>query len=238
MAVISGDLSSVCLLDVIEEACLMPQSLTANISTPRLKGIIVVKDGRVIHAMSSNQKGEDALIQLLKLKEGDFKLEPSATDFQQTISSEWTSLLRKADAAVDIAEKKDDPEGLGVEPSVGLKPSGEPSEINTLFHSIPGVILATEINEDGKVVDRSGLGNANACQRMASFMLRVAEDLGTVTEMGGATKMAIKGSEVLFVQQGTGNSIISAFFNAKWSPGRAYRSLDRAIMELNEKRKQ
>lgn len=214
----------------------MPQSLTVSITTAVEKGIIVVKDGRVIHARSSQFKGKKALFELLRLQQGKFSLEPTATTFQHTIKTKWEKLLKQCDAVIDKATTKENPLELGVEPSLGLKPNGEMSEIDPVFRKVPGIILAAEISEEGEVLDRSGLGNASAAKRMASFMMRVATDLSTILDQGGPSKVSIKGDDILFVQQGTGNSLIAAFFNAKWSPGRAYRSIDRSVIELKELR--
>lgn len=236
MAISSGKLDSISMLDLIEEACLLPKSYTINLSSNRLKGIIVIKNGRVVHAQSSDKRGEEALFELLALKDGDFVLEEQAFVFQKTIHRDWKELLEHCDEELDKPEFKENPESMGVEPTVRMKPSGEASELDEVFQKIPGVLLSVELNANREVLDRSGLGNTDSAREMAAFLGPVTGELNKILKMGEARKIAIKGSHVLFFQQRMRESTVAVFFDSKSSAGKAYRSMDDAVKRLEEKR--
>ncbi len=98
-----GVLRRVGLMDVIQMECLAANSSVLEVSSPDLRGEIVIRNGSIIHAWAGPLTGEPALYRLLSLRGGQFVLRPFVEPPQPTLAGSWESLLIEAARRQDEA---------------------------------------------------------------------------------------------------------------------------------------
>ena len=102
-----GVLRRVGLQDVIQMECLGRNSAIVEVKAGRHQGRIYIKDGRIVHAVVGDRKGEDAFLHLLGLRRGEFVMKTFAEPPEQTIDTSYEMLLMEAarvqDEAADAA---------------------------------------------------------------------------------------------------------------------------------------
>jgi CheY-like chemotaxis protein len=102
-----GVLRRVGLTDVIQMECLGMKSSVLEISGPRHRGRVFIRDGAIIHAEAGDRQGEEALNFLLTLSGGEFRLAPFSPPPRESISGQWEFLLMEA------ARVRDESQGMG-----------------------------------------------------------------------------------------------------------------------------
>ena len=91
-----GVLRQVGLSDVIQIECLSGNSSVLEVSGGSQRGFIFIKSGRIIHALMTRWKGEEALNRILALNGGEFSLKAYNEPPEITIDAGWESLLMEA----------------------------------------------------------------------------------------------------------------------------------------------
>jgi CheY-like chemotaxis protein len=91
-----GMLRRVGLQDVIQMECLSRNSSILEISDRKLTGQVYIEDGRIIHAVVGEVKGEAAFQKLLALPGGSFELQHFKAPGERTIEGQWEFLLMEA----------------------------------------------------------------------------------------------------------------------------------------------
>jgi CheY-like chemotaxis protein len=91
-----GVLRQVGLAEVLQLECLGRKSLVLEVTTAGSSGRIYVHDGSIVHAEIEEKTGEPALVRLLGLKGGEFKIHPYTPPARQTIDGYWESLMMEA----------------------------------------------------------------------------------------------------------------------------------------------
>ncbi|MEI9865927.1 MAG: response regulator [Limisphaerales bacterium] len=84
-----GMLRQVGLQDVIQMECLGRNSSILEIQNRQLIGRIYIEDGRIIHAIAGDVKGEPAFQKLLSLAGGSFQLQHFEPPTEHTIEGQW-----------------------------------------------------------------------------------------------------------------------------------------------------
>ncbi|HOV87896.1 MAG TPA: pentapeptide repeat-containing protein [Syntrophobacteraceae bacterium] len=88
-----GSMQHIHLSDVIQLACLARSNLLFQIESPRGKGTIHVRSGRVFHAQVDNLAGEKALFRMLQWDQGRFETFPLPDDAVVSIDKPIEHLL-------------------------------------------------------------------------------------------------------------------------------------------------
>lgn len=91
-----GMLRQVGLQDVIQMECLGRNSSILEINNRQLTGRIYIEDGRIVHAVAGELKGEPAFQKLLALAGGSFQLQHFEPPTERSIEGQWEFLLMEA----------------------------------------------------------------------------------------------------------------------------------------------
>ena len=110
-----GVLRQVGLSDVIQIECLSGNSSVLEVSGGNQRGFIFIKSGRIIHALMTRWKGEEALNRILALNGGEFSLKAYNEPPETTIDASWESLLMEAARVKDEFVEPAIPENVEVE---------------------------------------------------------------------------------------------------------------------------
>jgi CheY-like chemotaxis protein len=122
-----GMLRRVGLQDVIQMECLGRNSSILEVHDRQAHGRIYIEDGRIIHAVAGEVKGEAALQKLLSLSGGSFQLQHFEQPTERTIEGQWEFLLMEA------ARVRDETAGQTPE----TEPPAEPEPSPALQQSPP-----------------------------------------------------------------------------------------------------
>ena len=91
-----GMLRQVGLQDVIQMECLGRNSSILEINNRQLTGRIYIEDGRIVHAIAGEMRGEPAFQKLLSLAGGSFQLQHFEPPPERSIEGQWEFLLMEA----------------------------------------------------------------------------------------------------------------------------------------------
>ena len=106
----SGKLRNFPLLDIIQMACVARRDGRLRVRRRRETGEIVLRDGRIIHAVTKSKSGEPALLDVLCWTQGNFEFVPLTLDqvSPRTIFGGWEQVLMDA---VRLRDEKEHKEG-------------------------------------------------------------------------------------------------------------------------------
>ena len=88
----SGTITNTSLPDVIQLICISRNSCRMTVKSGTKKGIIVVRDGEIIHAEFGETKGEDAFYEIISWELGVFECDDERIE-SETIHESWDFLL-------------------------------------------------------------------------------------------------------------------------------------------------
>ena len=89
-----GHLMNIRLRDVLSLYCLSQNTAALNISNGNAKGVIYFHKGKIVHAICHDLVGEPALQHMLHWKKGSFKTTLGSFPNEQTIKSDWQTILK------------------------------------------------------------------------------------------------------------------------------------------------
>ena len=81
------------LADIIQMYCLSGASLTIHVRQYPQEGFIFIKNGKIVHAVCNETKGEEAFYQILSWKSGSFEVAEPPSTLEMTIARNWEFLL-------------------------------------------------------------------------------------------------------------------------------------------------
>jgi ActR/RegA family two-component response regulator len=96
-----GILRRVGLLEVVQMMCLSGLGVVMEINSRSMRGSIHIRNGTVVHAECSGQRGMTALAQLLELQGGAFTVTPSTAPPEVTIAGPWEWIVMEASRLKD-----------------------------------------------------------------------------------------------------------------------------------------
>lgn len=97
----TGNLTGLAAADLIQLNCVDQKVARLQINHLDYKAEIFFSDGQIVHAVSGNQKGEEAVYEILGWNEGDFNLENDIKSQETTIKRTWPSLLLEGARRLD-----------------------------------------------------------------------------------------------------------------------------------------
>jgi CheY-like chemotaxis protein len=133
----SGNLSELSAIDVIQMLCIARKTTSLRLSEGQNSGVILIKDGEIIHAIWNKLAGEKALFAMMLVTDGLFNTSQIPTDIERTIQGDWQYLLiegmRRLDEAAAGIVPEEEPE-----PSVRVAPANPQAGQNLAGSPTPG----------------------------------------------------------------------------------------------------
>jgi len=157
--ILGGQLNKVSMIDMLQIFEQLKKEGIVHITAGKQIGSIAIKDGRIMDASLDNIYGEDALADLLSLKEGEFKIS-SAEVPQGNINRPINVILMDTCRLIDERDSlKEYFPGNKDSFSIQETPDMDDPEIQTVVNALQsGVSSLPEINEaTGLSLIRSGL---------------------------------------------------------------------------------
>ncbi len=138
----TGQLDNFALLDIIQMGCLAQRDGRLVIRSGRRRAEVILSRGRIVHAATKGQMGEDALLEILSWEKGEFQFGSIDSSIQSnpTIQGGWEQVL------MDAVRKRDELRSAGFNESITRSlPNDRPSADG----------LLTQIELERKRMDRA-----------------------------------------------------------------------------------
>jgi len=110
----SGQLDNFALLDIIQMGCLAQRDGRLVIRNGSRRAEVILRRGRIVHAATKGQVGEDALLEILSWEKGEFQFGSIDSGIQSnpTIQGGWEQVL------MDAVRKRDELRSTGFNESI------------------------------------------------------------------------------------------------------------------------
>lgn len=147
----TGTIQNFNLLDIIQMGCLSGSSRTIKVSTSDgQEGIIVLKDGQVVHASYGNVEGEEAFYEIIKWKKGKVEVKEEVPDVR-TIDERWETLLLEGVRRLEESSTSAPPDDRAPRKTEGDHKLQTLQE--KLASQLPGVVICAVISvEEGLIL--------------------------------------------------------------------------------------
>jgi hypothetical protein len=96
-----GSLAELHLPDIIQLVSVSGKTGVFHLTDGSLRGEIYLNEGRIVHAETGDQRGEEAVYALAIWRQGEFRFDPGAPTETQTITKSNTNLLMEAARRLD-----------------------------------------------------------------------------------------------------------------------------------------
>ena len=169
-----GMLRRVGLQDVIQMECLGRNSSILEVQDRQVTGKIYIEEGRIVHAIAGEMKGEAAFQKLLALPGGSFQLQHFEPPAERSIDGQWEFLLMEA------ARVRDESAGQNVETEQPAETSPATASSTTAAEVSVRVAETLICSGQGKVFYEWQCADANA--RMA-LLLEISQQAARVTRL-------------------------------------------------------
>ncbi len=104
----AGTLKNMQLTDIIQMCCLATMSMVIQVQQNSHKGIIVISDGEIIHAVCEDSEGEVAFYEILSWERGNFQTLRQPAEMTVSVKKGWQFLLMEAARLKDEKALKKD----------------------------------------------------------------------------------------------------------------------------------
>jgi hypothetical protein len=140
----TGQLDNFALLDIIQMGCLAQRDGRLIIRSGRQQAEVILARGKIIHAATNGQVGEDALLEILSWEKGEFQFGPADKGIQSnpTIQGGWEQVL------MDAVRKRDELKSAGLNESITRPLQNDRSSAHGLL---------TQIEQERKRIERTRL---------------------------------------------------------------------------------
>ena len=97
----TGTLNNIELTDIIQMCCIGTSSMVIQVTQNSHKGVIVISDGEIVHAVCDNKTGEEAFYDILLWEGGNFQTLRQPAETAVSIQKGWQFLLIEANRFKD-----------------------------------------------------------------------------------------------------------------------------------------
>jgi Sulfatase-modifying factor enzyme 1/Domain of unknown function (DUF4388) len=128
----TGQLDNFQLLDIIQMGCLAQRDGRLIIRNGRRRAEVILSRGRIVHAATKGQVGEDALLEILSWEKGEFQFGSAGNGVQSnpTIQGGWEQVL------MDAVRKRDELNSAGFNESITRSLPNDRSSADDLLTQI------------------------------------------------------------------------------------------------------
>jgi hypothetical protein len=140
----TGQLDNFALLDIIQMGCLAQRDGRLIIRSGRRNAEVILSRGKIIHAATNGQVGEDALLEILSWEKGEFQFGAAGNGIpsKPTIQGGWEQVL------MDAVRKRDELKSAGLNQSITRPLPNDRSSADGLL---------TQIEQERKRIERTRL---------------------------------------------------------------------------------
>ncbi len=158
---VQGNLHTLSLPSIIQINCEERNEARLHLKRQGEKASLFFADGNVVHAEVGSYVGEEAVYELLKWENGNFKLEKGVAPPERTINVGWTGLLLEGMKRIDEQTAALGPELIS---SLSLSPD---DEVDFGQHEYKDEDDRPHCSECGAFVDEKGRCHNPSCSRFS-----------------------------------------------------------------------
>ncbi len=173
-----GNLKDLKLANIVQLNCMEKNEAMFVVETRKVVGRIYFFDGNIVHATCGNTEGEQAVYQILAIKEGPFRVENNVSPPKRTINVPWSNLLMEGLRMIDEA----------------LEAKGEAmSRFTKDIRNINGVNSVLICSKQGEILVEEGVASGKRTAAAMSFITKKIEKIGRASKSGAFKVAAVSG---------------------------------------------
>lgn len=165
---LEGNLRDFSLANIIQLNCSEYNTAKVTLDRQGKEGVIFLDGGSIQHAAFGSLVGEEAVYELLRWRDANFRVESGVTTKKKTIETNWNALLLEGMRRIDEGE---------------ASMADQMNEWAEALRALPGVEGVVLISRDGVVLAESTEGNAEKEGAVAVFVGNAADQIGEVLSL-------------------------------------------------------
>lgn len=165
---LEGNLRDFGLANIIQLNCSEQNTAKVTLDRQGKEGVIFLDEGSIKHAAFGSLVGEEAVYELLRWRDAQFRVESAVTTKEKTVETNWNALLLEGMRRIDEGE---------------ASMTDQMNEWAEALRALPGVEGVVLISRDGVVLAESIEGNAEREGAVAVFVGNAAVQIGEVLSL-------------------------------------------------------
>ena len=165
---LEGNLRDFSLANIIQLNCSEQNTAKVTLDRRGKEGVIFFDGGSIKHAALGSLAGEEAVYELLRWRDANFRVESGVTTKEETVNTNWNALLLEGMRRIDEGE---------------ASMADQMNERAEALRALPGVEGVVLISRDGVVLAESIEGNAEREGAVAVFVGNAADQIGEVLSL-------------------------------------------------------
>lgn len=162
---LEGNLRDFSLVNIIQLNCNERNTAKVTLDRQGKEGVIFFDGGSIKHAAFGSLVGEEAVYELLRWRDANFRVESGVTTEEKTVKTSWNALLLEGMRRIDEGE---------------ASMADQMNEWAETLRALPGVEGVVLISRDGVVLAESVEGNAEREGAVAVFVGNAADQIGEI----------------------------------------------------------
>lgn len=195
---LQGNLKTMNLASIIQINCEDRNQAQLLLYNRGQEGRIYFDQGRVVHAEVNDLMGEEAVYELLRWDQGTFSLEMGMAAPLRTVDSGWSQMVLEGMRRIDenqVDQALDWQETTFEEEEKSHDESGVVQRITKAISRIENVQGVVICDLDGDVLASNFAGDDWRMANVSHFLIRQAEELGSITRGGPIHKIFLRSGE-------------------------------------------
>jgi hypothetical protein len=189
------------LQEIIQMECQERNSSILEIYNEDEQGRIFIENGKIIHAVINQLKGERALAKLLDLPGGSFEVVPFQPPEERTLAASWTSLLQQK------ARTSDEPAAPAVAVATGAGAAG--GSAGGAAGGLAARVAETFIcSPTGEILYQAQCADAAGRTAWLQSVAEQADQLGKTLPLGQFDRMDIAFANTRIVSRFRADSLV------------------------------
>jgi predicted regulator of Ras-like GTPase activity (Roadblock/LC7/MglB family) len=221
---LEGSLRELSLTNIIQLNCNEMSTATVCLAHEGQEGLICFADGAIVHAVSGDLVGEEAVYDLLSWPDGSFVVRQGEQAPARTISANWNSLLLEgirridegeplAEASVQVESSPASARGIEDMARLARELKTVAGVQGTVIISHDGVVFASDIDGNPEKEGAVAVFVGNAAKEVGRAMKLEPFDWGLITM--GSDRMLVIEQPTFFVGLALGERASPALVSAE-----------------------
>ncbi len=164
-----GNLKDLKLANIVQLNCMERNEAVFIVETRKVTGKIYFSEGNIAHATCGATEGDEAVYQILAIKEGPFRVENNVAPPKRSINVPWSNLLMEGLRMIDEA----------------MEAKGEAvGKFTKDIKNVNGVQAVLITSKQGEIMTEENVSSGKRTAAAMAFITRKIEKIGRASKSG------------------------------------------------------
>lgn len=224
---LEGDLKMMSLASIIQINCEERNLAKLILNYQGAAGEIYFKDGEMVHAVSENQTGDEAVFELLGWNAGSFQVKMGVEPPNRTINKGWSGLLLEGMRRIDESTAGWSPEWEEEAESTTQEKADDAldSRIAKALSNIRDVKCSLILSSDGNVLAQDNTKDPDSDRALSEMIIEKAKQFAGFLESGSIDRIVLSGSDKRILLHSQGDKLVILTLAKKSSADTIYKTM-------------